>query len=54
MKTDVNRDKLWKVMELTGWQPVRLIALDEMWSAMRFKAVEKYHLGGVDVQDSIA
>lgn len=37
VKTDVNRDKLWKVMEPTGWEPVRMIALDEVWSLMRFK-----------------
>jgi len=39
VKTDVNRDKLWKVMEPTGWEPVRMIALDEVWSLMRFKSV---------------
>ena len=38
VKTDVNRDKLWKVMEPTGWGPVRMIALDEVWSLMRFKS----------------
>ena len=41
VKTDVNRDKLWKVMEPTGWGPVRMIALDEVWSLMRFKPVGK-------------
>ena len=41
VKTDVNRDKLWKAIEPIGWQPVRQIALDEVWSAMRFKPVEK-------------
>lgn len=37
VKTDVNRDKLWKVVEPIGWQPNRQIALDEVWSALRFK-----------------
>ena len=37
VKTDVNRDKLWKAVEPIGWQPNRQIALDEVWSAMRFK-----------------
>ncbi len=37
VKTDVNRDKLWQAVEPIGWQPVRQIALDEVWSAMRFK-----------------
>ncbi len=39
VKTDVNRDKLWQAVEPIGWQPVRQIALDEVWSAMRFKPV---------------
>jgi hypothetical protein len=37
VKTDVNRDKLWEMMKPTGWQAVRMIALDDVWSAMRFK-----------------
>ncbi len=41
VKTDVNRDKLWGAVQPLGWQPVRQIALDEVWSAMRFKPVEK-------------
>jgi hypothetical protein len=39
IKTDVNRDILWKTLEDTGWRPVRQIALDETWSAMRFRPV---------------
>jgi hypothetical protein len=41
VKTDVNREKLWPVVESLGWQPVRQIALDEVWSAMRFKPANK-------------
>jgi|WetSurMetagenome_2_1015567.scaffolds.fasta_scaffold1242891_1 hypothetical protein len=41
IKTDVNRDTLWKATEPTGWRPVRLIALDETWSVMRFRPAEK-------------
>ena len=37
VKTDVNRDKLWAAIQPIGWQPIRMIALDEMWSLMRFK-----------------
>ena len=37
VKTNVNRDKLWAAVQPIGWQPVRQIALDEVWSAMRFK-----------------
>ncbi len=39
VKTDVNRDKLWAAVQPMGWQPVRMIALDEVWSAMRFKPI---------------
>jgi hypothetical protein len=37
IKTDVNRDKLWPVVQKSGWRPVRQIALDDVWSAMRFR-----------------
>ena len=37
VKTDVNRDRLWEAMRPTGWQPVRQIAIDEVWSALRFR-----------------
>ena len=37
VKTDVNRDRLWAAVQPIGWQPVRQIALDEVWSAVRFK-----------------
>lgn len=37
IKTDVNRDSLWQTLEPLGWAGVRLIALDETWSVMRFK-----------------
>jgi hypothetical protein len=41
VKTDVNRDKLWEVLRLTGWHPVRQIAMDHVWSALRFRPAEK-------------
>ena len=37
VQTDVNRDKLWPVLETQGWRPVRQVAVDEVWSAMRFR-----------------
>ena len=37
VKTDVNRDKLWPVLGEQGWRPVRMVAIDEVWSAMRFR-----------------
>jgi len=40
IKTDANRDRLWKALEPTGWRPVRMVALDDTWSAMRFRPAE--------------
>jgi hypothetical protein len=34
--TDINRDILWKEIAPMGWHPVRQVALDEVWSALRF------------------
>jgi hypothetical protein len=39
--TDVSRDILWKMLEPYGWGPARMIALDEIWSAMRFTPIKK-------------
>ncbi len=41
VKTDVNRDRLWEAMQPTGWRPVRQIAIDEVWSALRFRPEEQ-------------
>lgn len=41
IKTDVNRDTLWKTIDPTGWRPVRQIALDEVWSAMCFRPADQ-------------
>jgi len=35
--TDLNREVLCKALEKRGVQPVRQIALDEVWSAVRFR-----------------
>jgi hypothetical protein len=40
VKADVNRDSLWEAVKVTGWRPVRLIALDDTWSVMRIKPEE--------------
>jgi hypothetical protein len=39
-KTDINRDSIWPVATTYGLQPVRQIAIDEDWSALRFKVIE--------------
>jgi hypothetical protein len=35
--TDLNRDRLWKLLENEAVRPVRQIAIDEVWSALRFR-----------------
>ena len=40
VETDINRDILWAELESTGWRPVRQIALDEVWSAIRYRPAE--------------
>lgn len=39
--TDLNRDSLWRAVEPRGWAGVSLVALDDVWSAMRFRPAEK-------------
>jgi phage-related baseplate assembly protein len=35
--TDLNRDKLWAHLQARGVDGVRQVAIDEVWSAMRFR-----------------
>src|SRR5262245_13742246 len=37
IKSDLNRDRLWQAVEPTGLTGVTLIAIDDSWSAMRFR-----------------
>ncbi len=37
---DFNRDNGWVVLGKLGFEPVRQIAIDEDWSALRFRRVE--------------
>lgn len=39
--TDINRDRLADAILPLGWRPVRQVALDETWSAMRFRPAEE-------------
>jgi hypothetical protein len=39
-KCDFNRDTGWKVLEGAGYAPVRMVAIDEDWSALRFRKVD--------------
>jgi len=36
-KSDLSRDDFWDALKDLGLEPVRQIALDEDWSALRFK-----------------
>jgi hypothetical protein len=40
LKTDLNRDILWQHLSAQGIQGIRQIALDQVWSAMRFRPVK--------------
>lgn len=39
-KCDFNRDTGWKVMAPYDLETVRMVAIDEDWSALRFKKIE--------------
>jgi hypothetical protein len=39
-KCDFNRDTGWGVLGQLGFEPVRAVAIDEDWSALRFRRVE--------------
>lgn len=39
-KSEINRDTGWQVLGLAGFEPVRAVAIDEDWSALRFRRVE--------------
>ncbi|MFC4766766.1 hypothetical protein [Effusibacillus consociatus] len=42
IKTDINRDKLWQLVDGTaGYRPVSQISIDETWSALRFRESDK-------------
>ncbi len=39
-KCDFNRDTGWQILGKLGFEPVRQVAVDEDWSALRFRRVE--------------
>jgi len=36
-KVDIDRDNGWQVLGDLGYEPVRMVAIDEDWSAVRFR-----------------
>jgi hypothetical protein len=39
-KSTINRDSGWKAMGEAGFEPVRMVAIDEDWSGLRFRRVD--------------
>ncbi len=39
-KCEFNRDSGWSVLAAAGYEPVRMVAIDEDWSALRFRKAE--------------
>lgn len=37
--TDLNRDVLWELLGSRGVRPVRNVAIDDTWSALRFRPI---------------
>jgi hypothetical protein len=37
LDTDLNRDSLWELLGTRGIRPVRQVAIDDTWSALRFR-----------------
>jgi hypothetical protein len=40
IESDLNRDIVCEAMSGTGWRPVSIVAIDETWSALRFRPIE--------------
>ncbi len=37
VESDLSREEVWDAMAGTGWRPVAQIAIDDIWSALRFR-----------------
>jgi len=40
LKCDFNRDTGWDALKALGWDTVRAVAIDEDWTALRFRRIE--------------
>ena len=48
-RSDINRDTLWPLLTPYGMRPVTQVAIDEVWSALRFRPLkpgETFNPGG--------
>jgi predicted transport protein len=41
IKTDLTRDAGWKIVEDAGWRGIAQVAIDQTWSATRFRPAER-------------
>ena len=39
-RTDVNRDSLWPILAERGLRPIGQVAIDDEWSALRFRPLK--------------
>ena len=40
-RADINRDSLWPILTEFGLRPISQVAIDEVWSALRFRALRE-------------
>jgi hypothetical protein len=40
VESDLSREEVWAAMGNTGWRPVSQIAIDDVWSALRFRPTQ--------------
>ena len=40
-RTDINRDTLWPILGEYGLRPITQIAVDDVWSALRFRPLKE-------------
>ena len=40
-RTDVNRDTLWPILAEYGMRPISQVAVDDVWSALRFRPLRE-------------
>jgi hypothetical protein len=40
-RTDINRDTLWPIVAEYGLRPITQVAVDDTWSALRFRPLRK-------------
>jgi len=41
VETDLTRDRGWEVMTEAGLRPVTQVSIDALWSALRFRPLER-------------